>query len=268
VKKAASLRTAQMRILNSMRTGRNYPILLALAVSLAAYAPRRASAQARSAQAPTAAQTLRDYETESSALKAPVSEEELQKFATDLITLVRALHDVGTGYRNAGPWHRRAEAGRPLNASQTNTLTLANYGPSVPSRLLLFLGAATPIPSDTGTDYGLFVALGVAKAAQIPLNFLCTEITVILGEGTNFPECIIAAIDQAIAFALQTTLQVMKFCDGNVPASENDAAYFNTIAIFNNLGSDTSLTFTGMFGTGNPSTGGLTHSTSAYLTIK
>jgi hypothetical protein len=123
------------------------------------------------------------------------------------------------------------------DASTTTTLSVANYGMCTPTTSTSFLGST--IPSDTPTDYGLFIALQVANGAQIPLNFLCTEITVILGEGTNLPECIIAAIDQAIAFGLQVTLSTFEFCDSGVLSAENDAAYFNTIAIFNNLGTDT-----------------------------
>jgi hypothetical protein len=126
---------------------------------------------------------------------------------------------------------------RPDDAFTTTTLTPPAYSMCTPTNSSSFLGST--IPSDIPTDYGLFIALQVANGAQIPLNFLCTSIVVILGEGTNLPECIIAAIDQAIAFGLQVTLSTFEFCDADVLAAENDAAYYNTIAIFNNLGTDT-----------------------------
>jgi hypothetical protein len=125
---------------------------------------------------------------------------------------------------------------RADDASTTTTLSVANYGMCTPTSSTSFLGST--IPSDTPTDYGLFIALQILNGLQIPLNFLCTEITVILGEGTNLPECIIAAIDQAIAFGVQVTLSTFEFCDSGVLSAENDAAYYNTIAIFNNLGTD------------------------------
>jgi hypothetical protein len=125
------------------------------------------------------------------------------------------------------------------DASTTTTLSTANYSMCTPTTGTSILGST--IPSDTPTDYGLFIALQIANGAQVPLNFLCTEIVVILGEGTNLPECIIAAIDQAIAFGLQVTLSTFEFCDSTVLGAENDSAYFNTIAIFNNLATDTSL---------------------------
>lgn len=277
-----------------MRIANKFPLLLAIVALLSASAVQPSGAQVQPRRAPARTQPSLDYETESARLRAPVPEDELQRFTSDLTTLVRALHDLNASHPEvqdrmieaeqkiadltpeqrlmfANAWDRprlSQAAGimrhmlkglnqsgpvlsRPgimlgikamdaaADPSQTNTLSVANYGPCTPTPAPSFLGVATPIPSDTGTDYGLTIGLDIANAAQIPLNFLCQEITVILGEGTNIPECIVAAIDQAIAFALQTTLQVNEFCDSNVLASENDAAYFNTIAIFNNLGADT-----------------------------
>ncbi|HVR23612.1 MAG TPA: hypothetical protein VMU26_09840 [Candidatus Polarisedimenticolia bacterium] len=120
----------------------------------------------------------------------------------------------------------------------TNTsLVEPGYGPCTPNYIDANndFNGIFPIPSNATTDYGLFIGLNVANAAQIPLNFLCQELVVILGEGTNLPECIIAAIDQAIAFALQLSLQITDWCNGSVLAAENDSAWWNTIAIFNNL---------------------------------
>jgi len=114
---------------------------------------------------------------------------------------------------------------------------MANYGACVPGPAPTFLGDF-PIPSNDSTDYGLFIGVSVANAANIPLNIACQIIVEILGEGTNLPACIIDGIVQAIAFALQTTLQIAEFCDGDVLGAENDAAYFNTIAIYDNLASD------------------------------
>jgi hypothetical protein len=130
-----------------------------------------------------------------------------------------------------GPHHPRAD-----DYSSITSLTPPSYSMCTPTNGTSFLGST--IPSDFPTDYGLFIALQIANGAQIPLNFLCTEITVILGEGTNLPECIIAAIDQAIAFGLQVTLSTFELCDSTVLGAENDAAFYNTIAIYNNLGSD------------------------------
>jgi hypothetical protein len=231
------------------------------------------------------------------ALLRPVPEDELQRFAADLTTLARVLHDLnpnrpdvqsrmddveqkiaaltpeqltmlanaydrptlsqsverlrslmpgltataGQGGTTAQPDLTVLKPRGGLHAddaSTTTTLSTANYGMCTPTTGTSFLGST--IPSDFPTDYGLFIALQIANGAQIPLNFLCTEITVILGEGTNLPECIIAAIDQAIAFGLQVTLSTFELCDSGVLGSENDAAYFNTIAIFNDLATDTS----------------------------
>lgn len=131
----------------------------------------------------------------------------------------------------------------PVIDPDTNTsLVEPGYGPCTPNYVNANndFNGIYPIPSNSNTDYGLFIGLNVANAAQIPLNFLCTEITVILGEGTNLPECIIAAIDQAIAFGLQLGLQISDWCNSSVLSAENDAAWWNTIAIFNNLNSGVS----------------------------
>ena len=234
----------------------------------------------------------------SDALRRPVPEDELQRFAADLTTLARALHDLNPDHPEvqsrmndaeqkmgaltpeqltmlANAYDRPAlsqsverlrslmpslsvtlgQGGatpRPVSVpprpasprpdydpSTTTTLTPPSYGMCTPTTGTSFLGST--IPSDTPTDYGLFIALQIANGAQIPLNFLCTEVTVILGEGTNLPECIIAAIDQAISFGLQVTLSTFEFCDANVLGAENDSAWLNTIAIYNNLATDTSL---------------------------
>jgi len=277
-----------------MRTGRKYPILLALTLFLAAYALRPASAQAQSRRAPPGAQTPKDYQ----ALMAPVPEDELERFETDFTTLVRALHDLNalhpdvqssmietehqlaaltpeqwTVLANAydrptvsqsverlssllsrlnatpglavGP--SEAGSGTPGRAaltkeddSTTTTLTVANYGICAPSPAPSFLGADS-IPSTTVTDYNLFTLLNAGAGAAIPLYVACETIVVIAGEGTNLPFCVIYGIALAVNFAFQAALQADEFCDSNVLAAENDAAYFNTIAIFNNLATDTSL---------------------------
>jgi len=126
----------------------------------------------------------------------------------------------------------------PIIDPDTNTsLVEPSYGPCTPNYVDANndFNGIFPIPSNTNTDYGLFIGLNIANAAQIPLNFLCTEIVVILGEGTNLPECIIAAIDQAIAYGLQLGLQISDWCNSSVLGAENDSAWWNTIAIFNNL---------------------------------
>jgi len=276
-----------------MRIRRKYPILLALALSLATYASRPASAAQPQSRRPR-----QNAQTAADALRTPVPEGDLQTFASDLSTLARALHDLNPNRPDvqnrmiqaeqaigaltpeqltmlANAYDRPAlsqsmerlrslmpslsatpgQAGATLrpdlaiqkpggalhadDASTTTTLSTANYSMCTPTTSTSFLGST--IPSDFPTDYGLFIALQIANGAQIPLNFLCTEITVILGEGTNLPECIIAAIDQAIAFGLQVTLSTFELCDSTVLSAENDSAYFNTIAIYNNLATDTSL---------------------------
>src|SRR5208337_4959398 len=53
--------------------------------------------------------------------------------------------------------------------------------------------------------------------------------------------CVAAAAAKILEFALEVSLDTLQFCDPNVLQAENDAAYFNTIAIYNNLATDTSL---------------------------
>jgi hypothetical protein len=120
------------------------------------------------------------------------------------------------------------------DVSATNTLSVANYGICAPTSAPSFLGADS-IPSSTSTDYDLFASLQAANAALIPLAVLCDDFVEILGEGTNAEGCIPYGIAEAVAFAIQTSLQADEFCDSGVLGAENDAAYFNTIAIYNNL---------------------------------
>ena len=128
------------------------------------------------------------------------------------------------------------------DVSATNTLSVANYGICAPTSAPSFLGADS-IPSTTSTDYDLFASLQAANAALIPLAVLCDDFVEILGEGTNAEGCIPYGIAEAVAFAIQISLQADEFCDGSVLSAENDAAYFNTIAIYNNLNSGvTSIT--------------------------
>lgn len=131
------------------------------------------------------------------------------------------------------------QSNSPIDPDTNTSLVEPGYGPCTPNYIDANndFNGIYPIPSNSNTDYGLFIGLNVANAAQIPLNFLCQELVVILGEGTNLPECIIAAIDQAIGFALQLALQITDWCNGNVLSAENDSAWWNTIAIFNNLNS-------------------------------
>jgi len=127
----------------------------------------------------------------------------------------------------------------PDDASTTTTLSIASYSICTPASAPTFL--IGPIPSDTIADYAVFVALQVAKAAQIPLDYACESIVEVLGEGTNVPFCVAAAAAKILEFALEVSLDTLQFCDPNVLQAENDAAYFNTIAIYNNLATDTSL---------------------------
>ena len=273
-------------------------MLLALAVSLAAYAGRPASAQAQSKASqgiflPPDRRSQQDAQAVESSLIAPVPADELQRFATDFTTLVRALHDLNALHPEvqssmieterklatftpeqwtvlANAWDRPAlsnaverlrslmpslnatpglagatpapgggaakpAAVAPDDASTTTTLMLANYGPCVPSAAPSFLGAGSPIPSDTSADYGLFIALQTANAAIIPLYVLCESSVIVLGEGTNALDCIPYEAALYVAYGLQVSLQTSEFCDSNVLSAENDATYYNTIAIFNNL---------------------------------
>ena len=70
-----------------MMSGKKYPILLALTLSLAPYALRPPGAQAQSISAPAGAKTPKD-------LTVPVPEGELQTFETDFITLQGVLYDM------------------------------------------------------------------------------------------------------------------------------------------------------------------------------
>jgi len=76
---------------------------------------------------------------------------------------------------------------------------------------------------------------------QTVLNYGCDTIFVILGEGTNVVLCVIAEIAGAILYALQETMQIADFCDVSVTSARSDAAYYNTVAIYDNLAADTAV---------------------------
>src|SRR5271166_956347 len=272
-----------------MKIGTKYPIVMALAVCVAIYAFRPASAQAQSPQSMTREQTAER-------LRTPVPARQMEQFQSDLGGLVESLYNLNSSHpetqRNmvaimqklttltpdqwtalANAYDRKSlsegvalikysfksvptrprdgsrprftpldtpvpTSSNPIIDPDTNTsLVEPSYGPCTPNYVDANndFNGIFPIPSNTNTDYGLFIGLNIANAAQIPLNFLCTEIVVILGEGTNLPECIIAAIDQAIAYGLQLGLQISDWCNSSVLGAENDSAWWNTIAIFNNL---------------------------------
>ena len=279
-----------------MKIGTKYPILIALAICAAMYGASPASAQAQSRQS----RPMTQQET-ADALRVPVPEDEMQRFQSDLGTLLHALYDLDASRPDTqkqmlnieqklttltpDQWTALANAydrpslsqgverikaampnlnGRPggqgprrqnsfgvttldtpvptssnsvIDPDTNTSLVEPAYGPCTPNYIDANndFNGIYPIPSNSTTDYGLFIGLSIANAAQIPLNFLCQELVVILGEGTNLPECIPAAIDQAIAFALQLALQITDWCNGPVLAAESDAAWWNTIAIFNNL---------------------------------
>jgi hypothetical protein len=111
--------------------------------------------------------------------------------------------------------------------STTTTLTPPDYS----------LCASTP--SDPSVDYGLFIALQVASGVQIPFDYFCDEIVEILGEGTNLPFCVVDIVLAGISWGLDLTLQAMDFCNPVILGAENHSAWLNTIAIFNNLETDT-----------------------------
>jgi hypothetical protein len=263
-------------------------LLLVVATALLV-APAIAQTQSKNtpADAATLAATL-DF------LKTPVPENELQSFSSDLLSLVRKLHDLNSAHpeiqlsmiqtelkistltpeqltmlanafnrpalskavqslRSLKPKSKASSrlanatpqlgSGAPIQQTQVSpadSLTPPDYGMCTPSPPPTFLGAF-PIPSDPSTDYGLFVGITVASVVQTVLNYGCDTIFVILGEGTNVVLCVIAEIAGAILYALQETMQIADFCDVSVTSARSDAAYYNTVAIYDNLAADTAV---------------------------
>jgi hypothetical protein len=128
---------------------------------------------------------------------------------------------------------------RPDDASTTTTLTPPNYGSLCTPSTSVVSQFGSTIPSDPGADSVVFALDQVFELIQVPLDPLCHVIVMILGEGTNVPMCIVASVNKAIVFVLQTTLAAMQFCDDPVLGAENDSAWLNTIAIYNDLATDT-----------------------------
>ncbi len=98
---------------------------------------------------------------------------------------------------------------------------------------------AGPIPSDSTVDSDVYLGLSIAEDALVPLNYACWTVDTVLGEGSNLAFCVVAGVAAEAVEVTKVSLEDVEFCDVPVLGAENDAAYANTIAIFNNLVNDT-----------------------------
>lgn len=89
----------------------------------------------------------------------------------------------------------------------------------------------TTVPSDPNTIYVLEQLTYILQATQILSDDLCSMQTVIAGEGSNVPVCIIAIVADQLKAASDFTKQTLMFCDSNVASAQTQTAWQNTIVI-------------------------------------
>jgi hypothetical protein len=98
-------------------------------------------------------------------------------------------------------------------------------------------------PTDAGTLDGEKIGLYVDKGLQVPLDYACETIVEILGEGTNAPFCIAAAIAKAVEVVLDSLIDHQEFCNGLLDGAKVDATLSDVENIHADVGAlDTHLT--------------------------
>jgi hypothetical protein len=98
-------------------------------------------------------------------------------------------------------------------------------------------------PTDAGTLDGEKIGLYVDRGLGVPLDYACETIVEILGEGTNAPFCIAAAIAKAVEVVLDSLIDHQEFCNGLLDGSKADAILGDIINVHGDVGAlDTHLT--------------------------
>jgi len=98
-------------------------------------------------------------------------------------------------------------------------------------------------PTDAGTIDGEKIGLYVDRGLQVPLDYACETIVEILGEGTNAPFCIAAAIAKAVEVILDSLIDHQEFCNGLLDGAKADATLGDVINVHGDVAAlDTHLT--------------------------
>lgn len=86
-------------------------------------------------------------------------------------------------------------------------------------------------PTDAGTLDGEKIGLYVDRGLQVPLDYACETIVEILGEGTNAPFCVAAAIAKAVEVVLDSLIDHQEFCNGLLDGAKADAVFNDVVDI-------------------------------------
>ncbi len=78
-------------------------------------------------------------------------------------------------------------------------------------------------PTDASTLDGEKIGLYVDKGLQVPLDYACETIVEVLGEGTNAPFCVAAAIAKAVEVVLDSLIDHQDFCNSLLDSAKADA---------------------------------------------
>lgn len=98
-------------------------------------------------------------------------------------------------------------------------------------------------PTDAGTLDGEKIGLYVDRGLQVPLDYACETIVEILGEGTNAPFCIAAAIAKAVEVVLDSLIDHQEFCNALLDGAKVDATLADVTDIHGDVDAlDTHLT--------------------------
>jgi hypothetical protein len=98
-------------------------------------------------------------------------------------------------------------------------------------------------PTDASTLDGEKIGLYVDKGLQVPLDYACETIVEILGEGTNAPFCVAAAIAKAVEVVLDSLIDHQEFCNSLLDGAKADAVLNDVVDIHGDVDAlDTHLT--------------------------
>ncbi len=98
-------------------------------------------------------------------------------------------------------------------------------------------------PTSASTIDGEKIGLYVDKGAQVPLDYACETIVEVLGEGTNAPFCVAAAIAKAVEVVLDSLIDHQEFCNSLLDGAKVDAVLDDVVNVHGDVGAlDTHLT--------------------------
>ncbi len=196
---------------------------------------RRVPSSDESAWAVDLRRKISDLRQQVSGLSYPMMDQFMKM--TDRQAFTRMADGLAAGDSSTKNERFSSRASLPGTAQPQAVIVPPNFSSAVSG------STCSTTPTSAGTLDGEKIGLYVDRGLQVPLDYACETIVEILGEGTNAPFCIAAAIGKAVEVVLDSLIDHQEFCNGLLDGATVDAILGDVINVHGDVGAlDTHLT--------------------------